>query len=58
MVSDKILMSWKVVIWIILDVHPLHLFELLSTWIVLIQVEIGKTIIIIIAMSYEGAPIS
>ena len=40
-------MVWKVFIWVIFDVKPLHRFGLLPTWPVLLQIKLHITIIII-----------
>ena len=47
-------MSWKVVLWVILDINPLNRFGLLPTWLVLLQIKLRITIMLITTMSYEG----
>ena len=47
-------MSWKVLLWFILDLKPLHRFILLTTYILLLQVKLHITIMLIMKMSYEG----
>ena len=46
-------MTWKVVLWVIIDVKSLHRFGILPTWLVIIQFKPHITIMIIIKMSYE-----
>ena len=47
-------MIWEVVLWVILDVNPIHSFGLLPTWLVLLQINIFITIMITMTVSYEG----
>ena len=52
--SESILMSWKVVLWFILDINHINRFGLLPTWLILLQIQLRKTIILIVTVSYEG----
>ena len=58
MVWYIILISWKVVLWVVHDINPLHRFVLLLAWLVLLQIKSCITIILIIKMSYEGTLVS
>ena len=58
LVRESSFMSWKVVIWVILDVNPLNRFGLLPTWLVLLQIKLRITIMIIMTMNYEGNLVS
>ena len=51
-------MSYKVVLWVILDVNPLNRFGLIPTWLVFLLIKIHITIMLIITMRYEVAPVS
>ena len=54
MVREKIFISWKVVVLMILDTNPLHRFGLLPTWFAPLQVELLIAIIIIMIMILKG----
>ena len=58
LVSWSSFMSWKVILWVVLDVNPLNRLGLLSTWLVLLQIKLRINIMIIMKMSYEGTPVS
>ena len=58
LVRESSFMSWKVVLWFILDVNHLNRFGLLPTWLVLLQIKLLLTIMIIMLMIYEGARVS
>ena len=58
MVKDKIILSWKVVVWVILDVHLIHRFIFISIWLVIIKFEIHIAIMLIISMIYESTYIT
>ena len=51
-------MSWKVVLWVLLDVNPLHRFGLITKWNVLLKINLRITIILIMTMRYEGTLVS
>ena len=53
LVSENIFMSCKVVLWVILDVKPLHKFGLLPTWPIILQFDIHIAIMLIMAIIYE-----
>ena len=54
MVRESSFMSWKVILWVILDIKPLNRFGLLPTLLVLLQIKLRITIMLIMTMSYEG----
>ena len=54
LVRESSFKSWKVVLWVILDVNPLNRIGLLPTWIFLLQIKLCITILLIMTMSYEG----
>ena len=58
MVRESSFMSWKVVIWVILEINPLNRLSLLPTWIVLLQIILRITILLIMKMIYEGTLLS
>ena len=58
LVRESGFMSWKVVLWVILDINPLNTLGLLPTWIVLPQSKLRITIFLIMKMSYEGTLVS
>ena len=58
LVMESSFMSWKVVLWFIIDVNPLNRVGLLPTWLVLLQIKLRITILFIITMSYEGTLVS
>ena len=58
LVRESSFMSWKVVLWVILDINPLNRFGLMSTWLVLLQIKICITIMLIMKMSYEVTLVS
>ena len=58
MVNEGRFISWKVVLWVILDVNPLNRLGLLTTWPVLLQIKLSINIILVITMSYEGTLVS
>ena len=58
MVRESSFMSWKVILWVILYVNPLNRLGLLSTWLVLLQINLRITILLIMTMSYEGTLVS
>ena len=58
LVRESSFMSWKVVLWVILDIYPLNRFVLLPTWLVLLQIKLRITIFLIMTMSYEGTLVS
>ena len=58
LVRESSFMSWKVVLWVILDVNPLNRFGLLPTWLVFLQIKLRITILLIMPMSYEGTLVS
>ena len=51
-------MSWKVVLWVILDINPLNRFGLLPTWLVFLEINLLITILLIMTMIYEGTLLS
>ena len=58
LVRESSFMSWKVVLWVILDVKPLNRFGLLPTWLVPLQIKLRVTIMLIMTVSYEGTFVS
>ena len=58
LVREISFMSWKVVLWVILEVKPLNRFGLLSTWLILLQIKIRITIMLIMTMIYECTLVS
>ena len=58
LVRESSFMSWKVVLWVILDVNPLNRLGLLPTWLVLLKIKLRITIILIMTMSCEGNLVS
>ena len=58
LVRESIFMSWEVVLWVILDVHPLNRLELLPSWLILLQIKLCITIFLIMTMNYEGTLVS
>ena len=58
LVMDSSFMSWRVFLWVILDVNPLNRFGLLPTWLFLLQIKLRITIMLITTMSYEGTLLS
>ena len=58
LVREGIFVSWKVVLWVILDVNPLNRFGIMPTWLVLLQIKLHITIMLIMRTSYEGNIVS
>ena len=58
LIRESIVMSWKVVLWVILDVNPLNRFGLLPTWLVLLQIKLHVTILLIMTIIYKGTLVS
>ena len=58
LVSESSFMSWKVVIWVILEVNTLNRLGLLPTWLILLQIKLRITILLIMTMSYEVTLVS
>ena len=54
MVMENGFMSWKFVLWVILEVNPFNRFGLLPTWIVLLQMNLHINIMLVMKMSYKG----
>ena len=57
-VSEKSLMSWKVVIWVIIDINPLQRFGLIPTSILPLRFKLCIAIMLTIKMIYEGTLVS
>ena len=45
LVRESSFMSWKVVLWVTLDIKPLNRLGLMPTWLVLLQIKLRITII-------------
>ena len=54
LVRENRFMSWRVVLWVIIDVENLHMFIFLPTCLVLLQVKLHITIMFIMKIIYEG----
>ena len=58
LVREISFMSWKVVLWVIIDVNLLNRFGLLPAWLVLLQIKFRITIMLIMTMSYKVTLVS
>ena len=58
LVREISFMNRKVILWVILDVYPINRFDLLLTWLVLLQIKLHITILLVMKMSYEGTLVS
>ena len=58
LVRESSFMSWKFILWVILDVKTLNRFGLLPTWLVLLQINLRITILLVMTMIYEVTLVS
>ena len=55
---DNSSMSWKIFLWVIIDVKPLSRLGLLPTWLFLLQIKLHITIMLTMTLIYEGNLVS